>query len=150
MDTEFSLNIVTNGEEKTVRFSNLLERPAVVSVYMKNNTPSCDKQNASLAKHAGWFDEQGYNLIAISKDGCRSHKNYAEKMNINYILASDPEHKFAKATGSVIGKQMFGKTFEGPSRSAYVINTAGIVLGIIEKVNTKDHAEELKELIKNL
>lgn len=148
--TDFTLKIVEDGEEKEVTFSELLERPAVVSVYMKNNTSSCDRQNESLAGNTGWFDKKGYNLIAISKDGCRAHKNYAEKMNIDYILASDPGYKFAEATDSIIEKQMFGKTFEGPSRSAYVIDTDGTVLGIIEKVNTKDHAEELKELIENL
>lgn len=150
IDTDFSLKIVKNGEEKTVRFDELLERPAVVSVYMKNNTSSCDKQTASLAEHSDWFDRKGYNLIAISKDGCRSHKNYAKKMDINYILASDPEYRFAEATDSIIEKSMFGNTFTGPSRSAYVIDADGTVLGIIEKVNTKDHAEELKELIEKL
>lgn len=150
IDTDFSLKIVKDGEEREVRFNELLERPAVVSVYMKNNTSGCDRQNASLAEHADWFELKGYNLIAISKDGCRSHKNYAEKMNINYTLASDPDYKFVKATDSIIEKKMYGKTFEGPSRSAYVIGKDGTVLGIIEKVNTKNHAEELKELIKKI
>ena len=150
MDTDFTLDIVEGGEEKTVRFEDLLDRPTIVSVYMRNNTPGCDKQNKSLAEHADWFDEQGYNLIAISKDSCGSHKNYAEKLGINYVLASDPDYKFAEATDSIVEKQMFGNKFEAPTRSAYVIDTDGIVKAIIEKVNTKDHASELKEVIKNL
>ncbi|MDZ7716320.1 MAG: redoxin domain-containing protein [Balneolaceae bacterium] len=150
IDTDFSLDIVRNGEQETVQFSELLDRPAVVSVYMKNNTSSCDKQNTSLAEHAGWFDEKGYNLIAVSKDGCRSHKNYAEKMGINYILASDPDYKFGEATDSVVEKSMFGNTYEAPTRSAYIIDTDGTVMGIIEKVDSKNHAEELKNLINNL
>lgn len=150
IDTDFTLDIVSGGEQQTVRFDELLDRPAVVSVYMRNNTSGCDKQNASLAKEADWFDGKGYNLVAISKDTCGSHKNYAEKMNINYVLASDPEYKFAKATDSVVEKKMFGNTYEAPSRSAYVIGTDGTVLGIIKKVNTKDHAGELKSLIENL
>lgn len=150
IDTDFELDIVEGGEERTVKFTKLLERPAVVSVYMRNNTSGCDKQNKSLAEHADWFDNKGYNLIAISKDTCGSHKNYAEKLGINYILASDPDYKFAKATDSIVEKQMFGNKYEAPSRSAYVIDTDGTVKGIIEKVNTKDHASELKELIENL
>lgn len=150
IDTDFTLDVVHDGEEQTVAFKELLERPAVVSVYMRNNTSGCDKQNASLAEHAGWFDEQGYNLVAISKDTCGSHKNYAEKMGINYILASDPEYKFAEATDSIVEKNMFGNQFEAPSRSAYIIDTDGTVKAIIEKVNTKNHAAELKEVIKNL
>jgi len=150
IDTDFTLDVVKNGEEETVAFSDLLDRPTIVSVYMRNNTSGCDKQNKSLAKHADWFDKKGYNLVAVSKDTCGSHKNYAEKLDINYILASDPDYKFANATDSVVEKKMYGNTYEAPSRSAYVIDTDGTVLGIIEKVNTKDHAQELKELIENL
>ncbi|MDX1641035.1 MAG: redoxin domain-containing protein [Balneolaceae bacterium] len=150
IDTNFSLNIVENGEHKEVQFSELLDRPAIVSVYMKNNTSSCDRQTESLAEESEWFDKKGYNLVAISKDGYRSHKNYAKKKGINYTLASDPDYKFAEATDSIVEKNMFGNTFEAPSRSAYIIDTDGTVLEIIEKVNTKAHAEELKELVKSL
>jgi peroxiredoxin Q/BCP len=150
IDTDFTLDIVKDGEKQSVTFSELLERPTIVSVYMRNNTSGCDKQNKSLAEHADWFDEQGYNVVAISKDSCGSHKNYAEKLGINYLLASDPEYKFAQATDSIVEKQMFGNKYEAPSRSAYVIDTDGTVKAIIEKVNTSEHADELKELIQNL
>jgi peroxiredoxin Q/BCP len=147
IDTDFSLDVVRDGEEETVPFDALLDRPAVVSVYMRNNTSGCDKQNKSLAAEADWFDEHGYNLIAISKDSCGSHKNYAEKLGINYILASDPDYKFAKAADSIVEKKMYGNTYEAPSRSAYIIETDGTVRAVIEKVDTKNHAAELKELI---
>lgn len=150
IDTSFSLEIVKNGEQEEVPFSKLLDRPVIVSVYMRNNTSGCDKQNRSLAEHANWFDEKGYNLVALSKDTCGSHKNYAEKLDINYVLASDPDFKFAEATDSIVEKKMYGKTFNAPTRSAYIIDTDGTVLGIIEKINTKAHAEELKELIESI
>jgi len=150
IDTDFTLDIVQDGEQKSVSFQELLDRPTIVSVYMRNNTPGCDKQNASLAEESDWFDQQGYNLIAISKDSCGSHKKYADKKNINYILASDPDYKFASATDSVVQKNMFGNKYQAPSRSAYLIDTDGTVLGIIKKVNTKAHAGELKELINQI
>lgn len=150
MDTDFSLKIVEGGEEKTVEFSSLLTRKTIVSVYMKNNTSSCDKQTLSLAENADWFDEHGFNLIAISKDTCGSHKKYANKQGINYVLASDPEYKFATATDSLVEKKMYGKTFVGPSRSAFVIDVDGTILGAIEKIDTKAHAEELKALVERL
>ena len=150
IDTDFTLEIVKNDEEHTVEFSELLDRPTIVSVYMRNNTSGCDKQNRSLSEHADWFDKQGYNLVALSKDSCGSHKNYAEKLDINYILASDPDYKFARATDSIVEKNMYGNKYEAPSRSAYVIDTDGTVMGIIKKVDTKNHADELKELVSNL
>lgn len=150
IDTDFTLKVVQDGEEKEVKFDDLLDRPTIVSVYMRNNTGGCDKQNKSLADEADWFDEKGYNLVALSKDTCGSHKNYAEKLGISYTLASDPDYKFAEATDSIVEKKMYGKTFDAPTRSAYVIDTDGTVLGVIEKVNTKAHADELKELVESL
>ncbi len=150
IDINFPLKVVKNGQEEEVTFSELLDRPTVVSVYMKNNTSGCDLQNQSLAEYYPEFDKKGYNVVAISKDGCRSHINYAEKLNISYWLASDPDYKFAKATDSIVEKKMYGKTFNAPSRSAYVIDTDGTVLGVIPKVNTKAHADELLELINSL
>ena len=148
MNTDFKLQVVQNGEEKTVTFSELLNRPTIVSVYMKNNTGSCDKQNISLAADQEKFDKEGVNLITLSKDSCNSHKKYAEKHGINYILASDPDVLFSKATDSIVEKKMYGKTYEGPSRSAFYIDTDGTVLDYIEKVDPKNHADELLELIR--
>lgn len=150
INTDFTLDVVKSGEEKTISFNELLDRPAVISVYMRNNTPGCDRQNKSLAGDASWFDEKGYNLIAISKDSCGSHKKYAQKKGLNYTLASDPDYKFAEAADSIVEKSMFGKKYQAPSRSAYIIDTDGTVLAVIPKVNTKHHAQELKDIINQL
>lgn len=150
INTSFTLDVVINGEQSTKTFAELLTRPTVVSVYMKNNTGSCDKQNQSLAEHADAFDTRGYNLVAISKDSCGSHKKYADKLNINYILASDSDYAFSKATDSIVEKSMYGKTYEGPSRSAFIIQTDGTVLAVIEKIDPKNHAAELLEIIDTL
>lgn len=150
INTDFTLEIVKDGTRSEVQFKDLLNRPTIVSVYMRNNTGGCDKQNQSLSENQEWFDKKGYNLIAISKDSCGSHQNYAEKLGINYTLASDPDFLFSKAVDSIVEKKMYGKTFDAPSRSAFVIDTDGTVLGIIEKINTKAHSEELKELIESL
>jgi peroxiredoxin Q/BCP len=148
INTNFEIKILRNGEEKTVSFSDVLDRPTVVSVYMKNNTGSCDNQNISLASDQDKFEKKGVNLVAISKDTCGSHKKYAEKHGINYILASDPELLFSKVTDSIVEKKMYGNTYEGPSRSAFYIDTDGTLLGVIEKIDPKNHAAELLELIK--
>src|SRR5690606_36049879 len=103
-------------------------------VYMKNNTPSCDRQNDSLAEHAARFERLGYQLVALSRDTCGSHLKYAAKKNIGYLLASDPGDAFARATDSLVEKHMYGRTFVGPARAAYVIATDGMVKAVIEKV----------------
>lgn len=149
MDTSFRLSVVRDGNEETLPFSDLLTRPTVVSVYMKNNTSSCDIQNQQLAASWEWFDKKGVNVIAVSKDTCGSHKKYAQKLGASYILASDPDGLFSNATDSIVTKSMYGKSYEAPSRSAFFIGTDGTVLGVIEKVTPKEHAEELKRLVES-
>ena len=150
IDTDFRLKVVRGGAIKEVAFADLLTKPTIVSVYMKNNTGSCDKQNDSLAAHVGELTKFGYNLVAISRDTCGSHLKYAVKKNITYILASDPDDAFAKATDSIVEKSMYGRTFEGPARAAYVIDTDGTVLAVIDKIDTKDHAAQLKTVLAGL
>jgi len=150
IDTSISLKVFKNGEAQQVTLSDLLDKPLIISVYMKNNTGSCDNQINSLTEFADNITQKGYNLMAVSKDGIKSHQKYAEKMGITYILASDPDSLVAKVTDSIIPKQMYGKKYEGPARSAFVIGTNGTILAIIESVDTKNHGEELLNLIENL
>ena len=150
LDTRFPVKVFQNGKEAAMTFADLLTRPTIVSVYMRNNTPSCDKQNVSLALHAAEFDRAGYNLVAISRDTLGSHARYAAKKKISYTLVSDPDDLFAKASGSVVEKSMYGRKFFGPARAAYVLAPDGTVLAVAEKVNTADHSAQLYELLESL
>jgi peroxiredoxin Q/BCP len=148
--TDFKLKVVRDGVAAELAFEDLLTRPTIVSVYMKNNTGTCDKQNESLAAHAAEFAKRGYNLVALSRDTCGSHLKYAEKKAITYVLASDPEDRFAKAADAVVEKSMYGKTFEGPARAAFVLGKDGTVLAVAGKVDTKDHAAQLHAMLDTL
>lgn len=149
-DLDFKLQTLRGGEAKEMAFADLLKRRTIVSVYMKNNTPSCDRQNDSLATQAAAFNRAGYDLIAISRDSCGSHAKYAAKKGIVYTLVSDPGDRFAQATDSLVEKSMYGKKFVGPARAAYVFDRDGTVLAVVEKVDTADHAAQLLEVIKKL
>lgn len=148
--TDFTLDIVRAGAKSRVLFRDLLTRPTIVSVYMRNNTGSCDRQNDSLAAHSEEFDARGYNLVAVSRDTCGSHLKYAAKKNIAYTLVSDPEDRFARAADAIVEKSMYGRIFHGPARAAFVIARDGTVLAVAEKVDTKDHAAQLHALLDSL
>lgn len=150
LKTNFKLKVVAQGVESEVAFKDLLKRRTIVSVYMKNNTGSCDKQNDSLAAHAAEFTKAGYDLIAISRDTPGSHLKYAVKKKITYTLASDPSDLFAQAADAVVEKSMYGKKYFGPARAAFVLAPDGTVLAVAEKVDTADHAAQLKALIAGL
>jgi thioredoxin-dependent peroxiredoxin len=150
LNTNFVLRIVQDGAVKALPFKALLKRRTVVSVYMRNNTGSCDRQNDSLAQHAGEFDRAGYDLVAISRDTTGSHLKYAAKKKISYPLVSDPGDLFARAADAIVEKSMYGRKFFGPARAAFVLDADGTVLAVVEKVDTADHATQLKALLATL
>jgi peroxiredoxin Q/BCP len=148
--TKLKVKAVQGGKETEVTLGQLLRRRTIVSVYMKNNTGSCDKQNASLADAAAEFDKLGYDIIAVSRDGCASHAKYAAKMGISYTLVSDPEDTVSKAADAIVEKSMYGKKYFGPARAAYVLDRDGTVLAVIEKVDSAKHAEQLRAVLAGL
>jgi thioredoxin-dependent peroxiredoxin len=148
IDVSFRLKVVRDGVAKEVEFGELLTRPTIVSVYMKNNTPTCDRQTASLAAHATEFDRAGFNLVAVSRNTCGSHARYAQTKQISFTLASDPDDHFARAADSLVTKSMYGRSFVGPARAAYVIDRDGTILAVAPKVDASDHAAQLRQLIK--
>jgi peroxiredoxin Q/BCP len=146
MGTQFQLKVFRNGREEIVTLADLLTRRTIMSVYMRNNTPGCDRQNDSLTAHAAEFDRAGYNLVALSRDTLGSHARYAAKKKISYTLASDPEDRFAQAADAVVEKSMYGRKFRGPARVVFVLDRDGTVLAV-EKVDTADHAAQLRALL---
>lgn len=150
VDTSIRFKALHNGEVTELSLADLLTRRTVVSVYMRNNTSSCDKQNTSLVTAADALSKAGYNLVAVSRDTCNSHLKYAEKMGINYTLVSDPKDVFSNAVDGIVQKSMYGKKYMGPARAAYVFETDGTLLAAIEKVDSPRHGDELLELIKGL
>ena len=149
-DLKFPVKVVAAGTAREIVFSELLTRRTIVSVYMKNNTTSCDRQNESLVSVWADLDRAGYNLIALSRDSVGSHRRYVASKGIAYPLVSDPVDAFAKAMDSLVPKIMYGRAFIGPARAAFVLDCDGTVLAIAEKVETRDHADQLLALIKSL
>ena len=145
LDLSFEIEVVRPGAVKpeVVHFGELVTGPTVVSIYMRNNTGSCDKQNAALVSDAATIRERGYDLIALSRDSCGSHAKYAAKLGIGYTLVSDPDDLFGRAADVMVEKKMYGRTFEGPLRSAWVLDASGKVLAVIDKVDAADHGAQI-------
>ncbi|MBK1878194.1 peroxiredoxin [Pelagicoccus mobilis] len=150
VDLSIPVRAAVDGEKWEGLLSQLITRPTVVSVYMRNNTSSCDKQTQQMQVVAPELEKGGIGLIGLSKDTPGSHVKYGCKLELSFPLVSDPEHAFASATDSLVDKKMYGKVFVGPTRSAYLIDADGTVLGIVEKVDSANHGEQLKALVKEI
>ena len=152
LDLSFGVKVVRGAgmEPELVTWAEIVTGPTVVSVYMRNNTGSCDKQNDTLVAAAGEIAKRGYAIVGVSRDTGGSHKKYAIKKEIAYPLVSDPDDLFAKAADAIVEKSMYGRTFRGPLRSAWVVDRSGKILAIIDKVVAKSHGEQVLAVLDEL
>jgi len=134
-----------NGEE--VSLKDLSGSKAVVYFYPKANTPGCTKEACSLRDGYDQLRDLGYKIVGISPDKPKSLTNFIEKQNLNFDLWSDPEHELIKAFGAWGEKKMYRKTYEGLLRTTFLLDEEGKVTHVIPKVKTKEHAEQILELL---
>jgi peroxiredoxin Q/BCP len=139
-----------SGGGRDVRFADLLGRRTVVSVFMKGGTPGCDRQVDALREVGAELEKAGFGLIAVSRDGATAQARQGEKKRLPFTLVSDPDDLLAQATDSLVEKKMYGRTFTGPARAAYVFDAAGRVLAVVPKVDTADHGAQLRAWIAEL
>ena len=130
-----------NGD--IVKSADLIGKKTVVYFYPKANTPGCTAEACSLRDNYERFLALGYNVIGISKDSMKAQKNFSDKYALPFPLLADTDALIIKAFGAWGEKKLYGKTYEGILRKTFIFNENGILEEIIDKVNTKNHAEQI-------
>lgn len=130
----------------TISLSNYLGKKVVLYFYPKDNTPGCTTQACNLRDNHELLLRQGYVVLGVSADNQKSHKKFATKFNLNFPLLVDEDHTILNAYGVWGEKKFMGRTFDGIHRTTFVINEAGVIEEIIEKVDTKRHTEEILKM----
>lgn len=115
----------------------------VIYFYPKDSTPGCTAQACNLRDNYDMLLSKGYKVIGVSADSEKSHQKFIEKYNLPFPLIADTDKEMLKAYGVWGPKKFMGKTYDGIHRTTFVIDEQGIVLEVIEKVNTKDHVTQL-------
>jgi peroxiredoxin Q/BCP len=128
---------------KPVTLEEYRGRKVVLYFYPKDNTPGCTAEACDLRDHYARFQEQGYEILGVSADSEKSHRGFIDKHQLPFRLISDPEHKVLEAYGAWGEKKMYGKSYMGILRKTFVIDQNGSIEKIIEKVNTKEHSEQI-------
>jgi len=146
----FKVDAVIDGKALNLAFSDLIDGPTIVSVYMRNNTSACDKQAAELGKSEKVLGKQGFRIVAVSRDACASHLKYAAKHGFKFTLVADPEDRFSQAVDGIVEKSMYGKKYLGPARAAYLFAADGKLLAVIPKVEAAAHGQQLLDAIAKL
>lgn len=130
-----------------VRSDDLLAqgRKTVVYFYPKDNTSGCTAEACSFRDNYESMTAAGYNVIGVSKDSVKSHAGFASKYELPFTLLSDPSTQLLQDFGAWGEKKMYGKTVLGTLRRTFIFDEEGVLLRIIEKVDTKNSASQVLE-----
>ncbi|HRP52376.1 MAG TPA: thioredoxin-dependent thiol peroxidase [Fluviicola sp.] len=120
----------------------------IVYFYPKDLTPGCTWQACSLRDGYDAIRKLGFHVLGVSMDNEKLHQRFREKKNLPFPLLADVEKNMIEAFGVWGPKKFMGRTYDGIHRTTFVINEQGIITHIIEKPNTKNHAEELIQFLK--
>lgn len=109
--------------------------------YPKADTPGCTRQACGLRDVV---DEVGDTLIVgISPDPPERLARFAEKYDLPFLLLSDPDHEVAEKYGVWGEKKMYGRSYQGIIRSAFLIGPDGTVEHVWSPISPADTPKKL-------
>ena len=144
---DFTLN---DKDGKVVSLSDFMGKKVVLYFYPKDNTPGCTRQACAFAAAYEDFKTLDAVVIGVSKDSEASHRKFAEKYGLPFILLSDPELKAIQAYGVWQEKKNYGKGSMGVVRSTFIIDEKGLIEKVMPKVKPDTNAAEILAYLKGV
>ncbi|MDP9006323.1 MAG: thioredoxin-dependent thiol peroxidase [Actinomycetota bacterium] len=129
----------------TVRLGDHEGAKVALFFYPKADTPGCTTQACGLRDAVPDLGDTV--VLGISPDPPAKQAAFAEKFELGYPLLSDPDHEVAEKYGAWGEKRMYGRTYEGIIRSAFLIDEKGTVAEAWYKISPKDTAAELRQAL---
>ena len=131
---------------ESVTLSDLIgKKNIVLYFYPKDESKGCTRQACAFRDKYEVFTDLGAEVIGISSDDIKSHKAFADKYNLPFILLSDEKKKVRKLYGV---KSTFGVI---PGRITYIIDKKGIVRHVFSsQFKPKRHIKEAIEALKKI
>ena len=135
---------------RTVSRDALKGQPFVLYFYPRADTPGCTQEACAFQEALPQLGTIGVTVIGVSKDKMKPIEKFAEKYNLTFPLASDPDTKVIDAYGAWVEKSMYGKKYMGIERSTILVDAEGKVAKIWPKVKIAGHAAEVLQAVNEL
>lgn len=134
---------LSDKDGNTVSLSDFLGRKVVLYFYPRDNTPGCTRQACAFAAAYEGFKANDVVVIGISRDSIDSHLKFAMKLNLPFLLLSDPELQAIQAYGVWQEKKLYGKVSMGVVRTTFIIDAQGNIEKIMPKVKPDTNAADI-------
>lgn len=132
-----------------VSLHDFLGKKVVLYFYPRDNTAGCTKQACAFAEKHPDFQALDAVVIGISKDTVASHRKFADKYSLPFLLLADPELGVLQDYGVWQEKKLYGKVSMGVVRSTYLIDEEGVIRAALPKVKPDANAQQMLELLGN-
>ena len=141
--------VLNDKDGKQIRLSDYLGKKVVLYFYPRDNTPGCTKEACAFAGAYEGFRSKDIVVIGVSKDSEASHRKFAEKYNLPFILVSDPQLQAIQAYDVWQEKKLYGKVSMGVVRCTYIIDENGVIEKVYPKVKPDTNAGEILDYLEN-
>ena len=135
-----------DGNEKEYSLIDFKGQRVILYFYPKDNTSGCTQEACDFRDNINRLTNYA-TVIGLSPDSIKSHKSFKEKQSLNFILLSDPEHKFAQKFEVWKEKSMYGRKYMGIERSTFILDKDGKIEKEWRKVKVKGHVDEVIEYL---
>nr|WP_321986561.1 peroxiredoxin [uncultured Lichenicoccus sp.] len=121
--------------------------PYVLYFYPKADTSGCTKEACEFQEALGALGKAAKALpvIGVSKDPMQAIEAFAKKFNLEFPLASDETGGTLEAYGVWVEKSMYGRRYMGIERTTLLVDAAGRIARVWNKVKVPGHAAEVIE-----
>ena len=110
---------------KLVTLKDFKGQDVILYFYPKDDTPGCTKEACGFRDAWATLKQRGVMVIGVSPDKAESHRKFAAKYELPFLLLSDPDKTMMKSYGAFGEKLMYGKKVEGVIRSTVWIGADG-------------------------
>jgi peroxiredoxin Q/BCP len=131
---------------KTIQLSDFSDKKLVIYFYPKDDTPGCTAQACSLRDNYDALLAAGFAVLGVSADEQKKHVKFITKYELPFPLLADTDQAVCNAYGVWGEKKFMGKTYNGITRTTFVIDEKGVIERIITKVDTANHAAQILEV----
>lgn len=119
------------------------QKPAVVYFYPKDETPGCTAEACSFRDSYEDFKELGAEVIGISSDSIGSHKRFAQRHRLPFILLADTKKVVQRLFK--LPKILFGLYIK---RITFVIDEVGKVVYVHDSLLATSHIKKALKALK--
>lgn len=125
------------------------KKNVVLYFYPKAMTPGCTTQGCGINDSLEHFLALDTVVFGVSPDPVAKLVKFRDKYHFQFDLLADEGHKVAEQYGVWDLKKFMGREFMGILRTTFIINKAGNVIFVMDKVKTKSHHEDVIDILKS-